>query len=168
MNEPLPSLYRQLVGHFIARAAELLAEGQALVPLCFVGSTTTQRLQIVNIGTQSVAAKDKAATLVARTARTLQADFVFTITEAYASPADKAQEAVDFMAKGGRLSRFPGRVDIVSFSLETPEGCWAAMAPVAPHEAGVPRDMDVAVQFVKVDSMAGRFFGLLPPTMSRH
>lgn len=168
MTDPIPEQYRALVSHFIAQATEILKEGTALVPLSFIGCTTTQQIKIVRLDTQSADSKNTSAGEIAQVARALRADFVFTLTEAYASPADKAKEAAVFMSRGGRLSEFPGRLDIVSFTLETPEGCWAAMAPVPPHKPGVPRDMDVSVRFIKVSDKAGRFFGLLPPAMSRH
>lgn len=79
----------ELVLPLIDKARCLLEAGESLQPFAFVGSPATGEMLPVLIDTKTAESKDRSAQLVKLTAEQTQADFIFTVMEAWGLPHDK-------------------------------------------------------------------------------
>jgi hypothetical protein len=94
----------------------------------------------------------------------LDADFIFTIMEAWALPKDKVRRHQEILDRYGSISKSPYRIDTVSFVLETQYGMWAAQLPILRKGASKKKGTFGEVTLKFMDGAEGRFAGLL----SRH
>lgn len=158
----VPERYADLADSLIGTARSLLESGKSLQAFAFVGNPVTQAILPVMLDTSSPEAKEYSARAVRAAAEQVQADFVFTVVEAWGLPDDKLPMARDILDEYGSISACPFRVDAVSFTLETHEGIWAAMLPLTPLKGPVKRRTFGQAQLLFAEGMQGRFVGLLP------
>ena len=118
----------------IDKARQLLEQGEALVPMAFVGNFTTGATIPTALVMRSPANKDAAARAVKMLAEQLDADFVLVLMEAYSLRADKVARYEEILDEYGSLADCPAswRIDVVSLSLETRHGVWVAQVPIRP------------------------------------
>lgn len=159
----IPERYAGLVDSLIGTARSLLEDGRSLQAFAFVGNPSTRAILPVGIDTSSVEPKERSALAIKAAAEQVQADFVFTVIEAWGLPPDKLPKAQEILDEYGSISACPFRVDAVSFTLETREGTWAAMLPLKPVGASTKRRTFGPVQLLFADELRGRLMGLLPP-----
>ena len=85
----LPEAYLKLVLPLIDKARGFLEAGEPLQPFAFVGSHASGAMLPVLIDTQTAESKDRSVQLIKLAAEQTQADFVFTVMEAWACPATR-------------------------------------------------------------------------------
>ena len=78
-----PESYLKTILPLIEVARGLLEKGETLVPIAFVGNFATGKTAQVLLESGSDAEKDRSALAIRMTADMLDADFVFTIMEAW-------------------------------------------------------------------------------------
>lgn len=158
----IPNSYREVIDPLIAKARGFLEAGDSLSAFAFVGNFSTKQILSVLINTKDDETKDQSALAIQMAAARINADFVFTIMEAWGLPKDKLPRYQEILDRYGSLANSPYKVDTVSFALETRYGMWAAQLPLAPkgHSKKKRTFGEVAFQFI--DGAEGRFAGLLP------
>jgi hypothetical protein len=139
-----------------------MERGESLQAMAFVGTFAEFKVVPIPINTTGDAAKDRAAQAIRRVAEVTAADFVLTITEAWALPTAQAPNHAALLRKYGSVANCPGRLDVVSFMLETVRGGWAGQAEIKPMGISKKKRTFGAVDFEPIDSINGRFGGLLP------
>lgn len=162
MQREIPERYVALITPLIDTARGILEQGGSLPQQAFVGSSDPRTILRVAIDTSSVAAKNFSARAVRAAASHVQADFVFTVMEAWGLPPDKAPMGDEIVEKYGSIGESPYRVDIVSLVLETTEGVWGCTAPIRPKGASSKRRTFGQVTFLFASEARGRFLGVLP------
>ena len=158
----IPESYRENIDPLVAKARDLLEDGQTLAAFAFVGSFAMRRITPVFLDARSEEAKDRSANEIQRTAEAIDADFVFVITEAWGLPKDKLASHRKIVDKYGSIANCPYRIDTVSFVLETHYGIWSAQVLIKPKGYSKKKRTFGEVQFQKIDSAQGRLSGLLP------
>lgn len=158
----LPETYLKLVLPLIDKARGFLEAGESLQPFAFVGNASTGEMLPVMIDTQTTESKDRSAQLIKLAAEQTQADFVFTVMEAWGLPRDKMSRYKEIYDKYGSIGASPYKIDTASFTVETRYGVWAAQMPLKPKGYSKKKRTfgPVALQFM--DGVEGRFVGLLP------
>ena len=158
----LPSTYRKIIDPLIATARGFLEAGQSLVPFAFVGSFSADRAIPIQIETGDDEAKDRSAQAIQKAATEVNADFIFTIMEAWGLPRDKLTRHQEILDRYGAIANSPYKIDTVSFVLETRYGIWMAQLPITPKAPSKKRRTFGTVTLQFVDGAEGRFAGLLP------
>lgn len=158
----IPESYRETIDPLVAKARDLLEDGQTLAAFAFVGCFAMGRITPVLLDTRSEEAKDRSANEIQRTAESVNADFVFLVTEAWGLPKDKLSSHQKIVDKYGSIANCPYRIDTVSFVLETHYGIWSAQVLIKPKGYSKKKRTFGEVQFQKIDSAEGRLSGLLP------
>jgi hypothetical protein len=92
----------------------------------------------------------------------LNADFVFTVMEAWGLPKDKIRRHVEIRERYGSIGNSPYRISVGSFILETRYGIWASQVLLKPKGHSKKRRTFGDATFLRMDSAEGRFVGLLP------
>jgi hypothetical protein len=158
----LPSNYRKIIDPLIDTARGILESGQSLVPFGFVGSFSGGQTVPVRIETNDEEAKDRSAHAIKAAAAQIEADFVFTIMEAWGLPKDKLARHQEILDRYGSIANSPFRIDTVSFVLQTHYGIWMAQLPIVHKGVSKKRRTFGSVTLRFVDGAEGRFAGLLP------
>ena len=91
-----------------------------------------------------------------------EADYVFTVIEAWALPKKYLNRVEEIYEKYGSLANFPHRLDVASFTLETRHGTWMAQCTILPKPPSKKRRTIMPPLFVWGDAAQGRFANLLP------
>ena len=158
----MPRAYWETIAPLVERARGFLEEGQSLEPIAFVGSFERQTMTFVVLNTGDGDVKDASAEQVRRTAHREDADFVFTIMEAWGLPPEKVGKYQAILDRYGSIAASPHAVDLVSFALETRHGSWVAQAPVKPKGISKRKKTFAEPRFRFFSETAGRFAELLP------
>ena len=159
----IPEAYWEMVAPLIARARVLLEDGQNLRPIAFVGSSERRAISIVTLSTAGGDVQRASAEQVRRAAYRENADFVFTIMEAYGLPPDKVAKYQSILEQYGSIEASPYAVDFVSFALETRDGSWVAQAQVKPKGVSKRKKTFDEPRFRLFRETSGGFAELLPP-----
>ena len=158
----MPKAYWETIAPLIERARGFLEDGQSLEPIAFVGSFEKKTMTFVLLNTGDGDVKDASAEQVRRTAHRDDADFVFTIMEAWGLPPEKVAKYQAILDRYGSIAASPYAVDVVSFALETRHGSWVAQVPVKPKGIFKRKKAFDAPPFRFFSETAGRFASLLP------
>jgi hypothetical protein len=159
----MPKAYWETIAPLIERARGFLEDGQNLEPIAFVGSFEKQAMTFVVLNTGDGDVKDASAEQVRRTAHREDADFVFTIMEAWGLPPEKVSGKYQaILDRYGSIAASPYAVDVVSFALETRHGSWVAQVPVKPKGISKRKKTFDEPRFRFFSETAGRFASLLP------
>ena len=167
-----PQAYMDIIGPLIDKARELLEAGEKLQAFAFVGNLTTRQLVPVMIHPGSVEDKDQSAREIQSAALALEADFVFTIMEAWSLRPDKIPQMNAILDQYGSLGASPYAIETCSLMLETRHGMWAAQPQIKPRAISRKKRTIGVVEFCYFSEVAGRFLHLLsekfgdqPPTI---
>ena len=160
----LPQAYLDIVLPLIDKARGFLENGEELQPIAFIGNHATKRVVPVLIDTRSAESKDNAAELIKVAAEQTQADFVFTVMEAWGLPRDKMPRYQEILDKSGSVGASPYKIDTAAFMLETRYGVWGCQAPLKPKGHSKKKRTFGPVELKFMDGVEGRFVGLLPQT----
>ncbi|KAI5915571.1 hypothetical protein [Thauera sp. 2A1] len=161
-NEIIPTKYLSTVQPLIAKARELLESGEELAAMVLVGNFTTGQFVPVPIDTTSPDERDAAAEDVRRTASIIDADYVFTIMEAWTLGPEHIKRSDEIIDRYGSVSASPYKVEVVSFLLETPYGLWVAQPRIKAKGISKKKRTFGDVEFQRLDEAQGRFADLLP------
>ena len=119
------------------------------------------------IDTQSEDSKDGSVEHIKAAAEKTQADFVFTIMEAWGLPKDKMPRYQQIIDKYGSIGASPYKIDIVGFMLETRYGVWGCQMTLKPKGYSKKKRTFGKVELPFLDGVEGRFVGLLPQLSSK-
>lgn len=157
----LSQAYLDIVMPLIDSARGFLENGESLQPFAFVGNHATGQVVPILIDTGTESSKDRSAQLVKAAAEHTQADFIFTIMEAWGLPKDKLPRYQEIMDRYGSIANSPYKTDTAAFMLETRYGVWGAQVVLKPkgHSKKKRTFGSVVLQFM--DGVEGRFVGLL-------
>ncbi|MGB5833297.1 MAG: hypothetical protein WBG92_15075 [Thiohalocapsa sp.] len=158
----IPSSYLNLINPLIEAARGFVENGETLAPFAFVGNLSGGGTFPVLLATGSDAEKDESANAVKRLAEMHQADFVFTILEAWSLPAEQIEKFEEIIEHYGSIGASPDRLDVVSLALETRHGLWVAQIPLEPLCQADGRRTFGEPGFRHFTSGEGRFTDLLP------
>ena len=114
------------------------------------------------IDTQMADAKDRFAQLIKAVADQTQADFIFTVMEAYGLPRDKMPRYQEILDKYGSVGNSRYSIDTAEFVVETRYGVWRAQVPPKPKGYSKKKRTFGPVEPQFMDGVEGRFVGLLP------
>ena len=159
----MPKAYWETIAPLIERARGFLEDGEPVEPIAFVGSFENGTITFVLLNTGDGDVKDASAEQVRRTAFREDADFVFTIMEAWGLPPGKVGKYQAILDRYGSIAASPYAVDLVSFALETRHGSWVAQVPVKPKGISKRKQTFDEPRVRLFSETAGRFAELLPP-----
>jgi hypothetical protein len=157
-----PQAYLDIISSLINKARELLESGEKLQAIAFVGNLTTKEVIPVLIQPGSGEDKDQSARSIQSTASLLEADFVFTIMEAWSLRSDKISQMDAILEKYGSIGASPYAIDVCSLALETKRGVWVAQQKISPKGISKKKRTIGVVEFRFFTEAAGRFMHLLP------
>lgn len=157
-----PQAYMDIISSLIVHARELLEAGEKLQALAFVGNLTTKEVMPVMIQPGSNEDKDQSARNIQSAAQHLDADFVFTIMEAWSLRSDKMSKMDAILDKYGSIGASPYAIDVCSIALETRHGVWMAQQPIKPKGISKKKRTIGVVEFRFYTEAVGRFMDLLP------
>lgn len=158
----IPTSYREIIEPLIAKARGFLEAGESLSPFAFVGNFATKQILPILINTKDEDTKDRAALAIQTAAAEIDADFIFTIMEAWGLPKDKLPRYREILDRYGSIGNSPYKIDSVGFTLETRYGVWVAQPQLTPKGHSKKKRTFGEVTFQFADAAKGRFAGLLP------
>jgi hypothetical protein len=157
-----PQAYMDIISSLIDKARELLEAGEKLQAFAFVGNLTTKQVIPVMIQPGSIKDKNQSAREIQSAALALDADFVFTIMEAWTLRPDKIRQMNAILDKHGSIGASPYAIDACSLMLETRHGAWAAQPQIKPKGISKKKRTIGVVEFRYFTETEGRFAHLLP------
>lgn len=131
-NNQLPPVYLELITPLLHSARKIMEGGEELHPVAFIGNLTTRRIMPVMFQTSSEEAKDRSSEAIRRAAGIVEADFIALFMESWGLPPEMVDRYEAIIARYGSIGASPYRLDIVTFSIETPHGLWMAQSPITP------------------------------------
>ncbi len=162
MNTAVPENYWKIIAPLIETAKGFLEKGETLAPIAFVGSFTSDTCIPVLMKAGSNESKDQSAMAIKKAADDINADFIFTLMEAWSLRKDKLSKMDAIVDKYGSIGASPYAVDIVSMALETRHGVWMAEVPIKPKGISKKKRTIGMPEFRHFTEYAGRFVNLLP------
>ncbi len=161
---PIPERYSKIIEPLIETARGFLENGEELVPFAFVGNFEVGTTIPVRLQADSEEAKDQSARAIKSIAERHNADFVFTIMEAWSLRSDKLRMVDEIYERYGSIGEAPDsyKIEVVSFSLETRHGVWVAQCPIKPKGYSKKKRTIGTPEFRHFTEAQGRFVDLLP------
>jgi hypothetical protein len=157
-----PQAYMDIIGPLIDRARGFLDAGEKLQAIAFVGNLTSKEVIPVMIQPGSGEDKDQSARTIQSVALTLDADFVFTIMEAWSLRPSKIPQMYAILDKYSSIGASPYAIDICALSLETRRGVWVAQPQIRFKGISKKKRIIGEVEFRYFTEAGGRFMQLLP------
>ena len=157
-----PQAYMDIIGPLIDKARGFLDAGEKLQAIAFVGNLTSKEVIPVMIQPGSGEDKDQSARTIQSAALTLDADFVFTIMEAWSLRPSKIPQMDAILDKYGSIGASPYAIDICALSLETRRGVWVAQPQIKFKGISKKKRIIGEVEFRYFTEAGGRFMQLLP------
>lgn len=157
-----PPAYMNIIGPLINKAREFLEAGEKLQAIAFVGNLETHQTIPVLIQQESGEDKENSARTIQKMATISDADFVFTIMEAWSLRADKVPQMDAILEKYGSIGTSPYAVDVCSLMLETKRGVWVAQPQIKPKGISKKKRTIGTIEFRYFTEVEGRFAHLLP------
>lgn len=157
----VPEQYRGILQQLLADAHESLLEGKRLPSTYYIGSCAAEVLQAVPVDTSSQSGKEASVMHAKRMATYLDADFVVLVTEAWALPRNKADDAEAILSKWGSVGQYPGKLDVAWFQLETRHGLFTAQAKILPVPPSKKRRKLGTIEWMRADEAQGTMAGVL-------
>ena len=157
-----PQAYMDIISPLIDKARSYLENGDKLQAMAFVGNLSTKQVIPVMIQPGSGEDKDQSSRNIQSVAQYSDADFVFTIMEAWSLRPDKVSKMDAIMDKYGSIGASPYAIDVCSIALETRRGVWIAQQQIKPKGISKKKRTIGVVEFRHFTEVAGRFMHLLP------
>lgn len=157
-----PQAYMDIISSLIDKARGFLEAGEKLQAIAFVGNLTTEEVIPVMIQPGSGEDKDQSARTIQSAALALDADFVFTVMEAWSLRPDKIPQMNAILEKYGSIGASPYAIDVCSLALETRRGVWVAQQQIKLKGISKKKRTIGAVEFRYFTEVQGRFMHLLP------
>lgn len=156
-----PQAYMDIISPLIEKARGFLEAGDKLQAIAFVGNLTNQEIIPVMIQPGSGEDKDQSALMIQSAASALDADFVFTIMEAWSLRPSKISQMDAILDKYGSIGASPYAIDICALTLETKRGVWISQPQIKPKGISKKKRTIGAVEFRYFTEVGGRFMHLL-------
>ncbi len=157
-----PQAYMDIIDMLISKARGFLEAGENLQAMAFVGNLTTKEVIPVMIQPGSGEDKDQSAQTIQSTASALDADFVFSIMEAWSLRPNKIPQMDAILDKYGSIGASPYAIDVCSLALETRRGVWVAQPQIKPKGISKKKRTIGTIEFRYFTEVGGRFMHLLP------
>jgi len=157
-----PQAYMDIISSLIDKARGFLEAGEKLQSMAFVGNLITKEFIPVMIQPGSSEDKDQSARAIQSAALAIEADFVFTIVEAWTIRPDKMHQMGTILDKYGSISASPYAIDTCSLMLETRHGVWVAQPQIKPKGISKKKRTIGVIEFRYFTEVEGRFAHLLP------
>lgn len=157
-----PQAYMDIICPLIEKARGFLESGDKLQAIAFVGNLTTGSVIPVIVQPGSDQDKDQSARTIQSAALALDADFVFSIMEAWSLRSDKVMQTQAILDKYGSIGASPYAIDVCLLMLETRRGVWNAQQPIKPKGVSKKKRTIGTIEFRFYTEVAGRFSNLLP------
>ena len=157
-----PQSYMDIISSLIDKARGFLEAGEKLQAFAFVGNLTSKEVIPVMIQPGSGDDKDQSARTIQSAALTLDADFVFTIMEAWSLRPNKIPQMDAILDIYGSICASPYAIDTCSLMLETRHGVWAAQPQIKPKGISKKKRTIGEIEFRYFTEVEGRFMHLLP------
>ena len=154
--------YMDIISSLIDKARGFLEAGEKLQAIAFVGNLSTKEVIPVMIQPGSDEDKDQSARTIQSAASVLDADFVFTVMEAWSLRPDKIRQMDAILDKYGSIGASPYAIDVCSLALETRRGVWVAQQQIKPKGISKKKRTIGVVEFRYFTEVQGRFMHLLP------
>lgn len=136
----MPVKLEAVLSNLMSTAYKMLAEGQELSPVAFVGSLLKNELNALMLNMPDQAGKELSVDQIRDFCAEEQADFVILFTEGWALPAALTEEYDDILEKYGSIANSPYRLDTFVVSVETPAARWTGFAVLKPSKSGKGRE----------------------------
>ncbi len=162
--EPLPEEYRDLMRGFISTARRILEEGKPLQSLFFVGTLEPAKWEPIEIDTSTNEARLACAQHARQVAMVIGANFVVQVSEAWSVPAADVSRIEEVLERYGSVSKYPKRIEVASFVLETREGTFGATLPIRSKPPSKRKRTIGEPSFIAADEAQGRFANILAPS----
>lgn len=161
---PIPESYWKIIEPLINTARGFLEKGEELVPIAFVGNFKADTTIPVRLQAGSDEAKDQSARAIKLIAEQHNADFIFTIMEAWSLRPDKLRMVDEIYEKYGSIGQAPDsyKIEVLSLSLETRHGVFVAQCPIKPKGYSKKKRTIGMPEFRLFTEAQGRFVDLLP------
>lgn len=158
----IPEQYQSFVVDAVLWARQQLETGEKLKAVFYIGNSEKQTVIRSFVDTSTEESRVKSANAARTIAAIEQADFVLNISEVWALPTKDMLRYQEILEKHGSLAAYKGRVDSVSFQLETYEGIFGAIEPIKPKPPSKKRRTFAEPRFFKADGAEGRLANILP------
>lgn len=154
MDKPriAPDRIQNIVKGFLPAVRENLKQHPMLAPvvMLFCGSNW----EVVALDFKDEMTKERQAQELKGLCRKMDIDCVLMITECYTLSQEDAKEFMENPAKFGSVSNHPRKIEAVSFTIETNEGCYSGLSPIENREIRDP-------EIIELEKLGGRFSDLL-------
>jgi len=153
----------------VQQARRNLEQDGHLDTVAFVGDTATGQIIPIALQATSDVQRGQCARLIQTTAATINADFVFMVSEDRELAPQQAHRHSDILRKHGSIGASPYPAETVYFTLETQTGAWIAPVRVQPHPLIKNRRTFREVTFRKQQEgeVLGPYSGCLPRATPR-
>lgn len=163
-RDELPDKYKDLVEQIFEGAKQNLEDEKVdqLVPIAFLVNMKKQEIRPVILNFIDNAHKDLSVINTREIALETETDVVIVVTEAW-SLAQDINEKIDYkelLKKYGDVEHCPGSNEVVTFSIETPEGTWSGSAPIENMDNNVRKLGELTI--FKPTFNSGKLTGFLP------
>jgi hypothetical protein len=158
----IPEAYLKVITPLVNTARGFLENGEALVPVAFVGNFASGTAIPVMLNSASDEAKDQSAEAIRLVAEQCDADFIFVVMEAWSLRKDKLNQVDEILDRYGSIGASPYAVDVVSLVVETRHGVWVAQVPVRAKGYSKKKRTFGEPVFQLFTEVGGRFVDLLP------
>jgi hypothetical protein len=158
----LPEPYPSIANGFIEQTRNILEIGESITAHVILLNSTTKKVSFVELNTESKAAKRASSAMVKKVAANMLADCSITITEAWGVSIGDTTPPDEIYKKYGSLSNYPGRVDIVTFSMEIPSGVWFGTSEILEKDTKKKTRTFKSLVIKNMPDMDGNFVGFLP------
>lgn len=157
---PMPEPLAALVEACIISARQELTRVGHIQPVAFIGHIGEMKSLIFPLSDTN--SKEEAMAFIRYFAALSDADFVFTIREAWIFEPSHGLHYQETIERYGSLENSPDSVESVVFMLETHAGTWCGIAEQKPlNDSQAKTFGDVEMQMLEKGD--GRLFGSLPP-----
>lgn len=160
-NDSVPDRYLATVDRFIVTARGFVESGKGLESILFVGNLASSEHVAVLMDADNADAKEEAGNHARQVAAMLNADFSLLVGEAWALPQHALLRHEAIFEEYGSVGRYPGRIEVAIFVLETRYGFWSGQATLKPKGASKKRRTFGLVKFTKVDGGEGRLTNII-------
>lgn len=142
-----------------------MEKGNSLASMVFVGSSKREQIVPVKISLIDDASRTTATAHVRKVCEATEADFVLMVCEAWSLLPQYLSRYEEILERYGSLSACPAswRAEVVSITMETRFGTWAAQPRIVPKGASKKRRTFGEPVFVFSEYTEGRLSNMLPP-----
>ena len=135
-----------VVSNLTSTAYRMLAEGQEIAPVAFVGSLLRGEMEALLLRMPDRQGKEISVEMIRALCAESSADFVILFTEGWGLPASLMEKYEEILEQYGSISNCPHRVDTFVVSVETPAARWTGFAVLKPSAQGPGREPEEPLQ----------------------